>query len=157
MAEQSSDIPLPEQQPGKGRSRRIIEIAGLIFIVAIVAAIVSPSYGDYEVNAKVHEGATLSSSHRTAIAIACRENALAGATYASLGVEPVGANQGQWVKKIEISPEPTKTSAHVVITYRAIRKEVRENQTVVYTANCDNGETTWTLSGSVPQRYRPKV
>lgn len=157
MAEQPSDIPPPEQRPKKSRLRRIIGIVGLIFIVAMVAAIVIPSYGDYEVNAKVHEGATLSSPHRTAIAIACRENALAGATYASLGVEPVGANQGKWVKKIEIAPEPTNTSARVVITYRAIRKEVLENQTVVYTATCGNGEITWTLSGTVPQRYRPKV
>ena len=123
----------------------------------MVAAILIPSYGDYEVNAKVHEGTSLASPHRIAIAIACREGTLAGASYESLGVEPVDANQGQWVKSIELDGEPTMTKANIVITYRAIRKEVLENQTVVYTATCGNGEITWTLSGTVPQRYRPKV
>ncbi len=51
----------------------------------------------------------------------------------------------------------TSTSGTVVLTMLKIGNAVDLNQTIIYTGTCTPGGLSWTVSGTIAPKFRPKT
>jgi type IV pilus assembly protein PilA len=133
----------------------LIELMIVVAIIGILAAIAVPAYQDYTIRSRVSEAASLSGAVRTAMDVAFSEGYALGsipATPASLNLSLSTSYKSKYVSKVAFDTFGVVT---VVLTPEKSLGTAK-NMSVVYTPTNRGGNLSWTVTGTVPTKYRPK-
>ena len=133
----------------------LIELMIVVAIIGILEALALPAYQDYTVRSKVSEAVSVSAPARTAIGIACSENTLVSASDTVLGFATSSTNW-KYTKDL-VGTAYAETGAVLTARMNAIGTQVNVDQTVVWTGACSTAGMTWTVDGTVAQKYWPKT
>ncbi|KTC65475.1 type IV pilus assembly protein PilA (plasmid) [Legionella adelaidensis] len=125
----------------------MIELMLVIVIIAILAVVAIPIYGNYASRARIEEGLNLASSPKFAVSeYALANKSLPPDQHATAYVSPQPTPN---VQSITIADDGT---AAVVITYT----EAAGGGTIALTPNIEaSGEISWRCSGTLPDQYLP--
>tara|TARA_R110002074_G_scaffold114782_1_gene245415 strand:- start:44334 stop:44768 length:435 start_codon:yes stop_codon:yes gene_type:complete len=127
----------------------LIELMIVVAIIGILAALAIPAYSDYTIKAKVSEAASLSGAMKAAVEIYFSENGELppSISYTQLGV--ASNFSGGYVSSVKLSGNGT-----IDIILNNINSTVN-GSTVQYIPS-SGANVTWTVSGTVDAKYRPK-
>jgi type IV pilus assembly protein PilA len=134
----------------------LIELMIVVAIIGILAAIAVPAYQDYTIRSRVSEAASLSGATRTAMDVAFSEGYSLGSiplTPSSLNLSASASYKSKYVSKVAF------TAAGVVTVVLTGEKSLgtAKNMSVVYTPSNQGGNLRWSVTGTVPTKYRPKT
>ena len=134
----------------------LIELMIVIAIIGILAAIAIPQYQDYVARAQVSEAMSLASGLKTAVAeVANQDGALTGIDSGTNDIPVANTVIGKYVAStavdesvITVTMNPTGTNGTSALV---------GGRTIVLTPLLNGGSVSWSCSGSVNARYRPKA
>jgi len=136
----------------------LIELMIVVAIIGILAAIAVPAYQDYTIRSRVSEAAALSGAVRTAMDVAYSEGYALGsipATPTSLNLSLSTSYKSKYVSKVAYD-----VNGIITVTLTGEKSlGAAKNLSVVYTPTtrgAGGGNLSWTVSGTVPTKYRPK-
>ncbi|BAV33226.1 fimbrial protein [Sulfuricaulis limicola] len=134
----------------------LIELMIVVAIIGILAAIAVPAYQDYTIRSRVSEAASLSGAVRTAIDVAFSEGFDLGSiptTPESLNISASTSYKSKYVSKVAYTANGT-----ITVTLKNTVNELgtAKGGTVIYGPTNQGGNLSWTVTGSVPTKYRPK-
>lgn len=135
----------------------LIELALIVGVVGILAAIAIPSYQDYVTRAQLSEAVSMTAPLKIAMGEACMNKALNGANNASLAL-PAAADFGT-TKVITSITAAGQSAAEGTITVLLKQFGVIEaGQTLVYKGTCSAAGMQWGVdaSSTLPVRFKPK-
>lgn len=143
----------------------LIELMIVVAIIGILAAVALPAYQDYTVKAKVAEATTISSTARSALALAFNEGKLfvaadgtaATTTNALMGLADAANIKGKYVTSVTVASSSALVGS-VTVVMQATGASGVDAKNIVYTMTCvDAAQCTWGVSGSIEAKYLPKV
>jgi len=136
----------------------LIELMIVVAIIGILAAVALPAYQDYTLKGKVSEASSISSTARTALALAFNEGTLSSTTdNSALGLADATAITGKYVTSVTAAGT-SATAGTVTIVMQATGDSTVDAKNVVYTMTCVAGaQCSWAVSGTVPTKYLPKT
>jgi type IV pilus assembly protein PilA len=144
----------------------LIELMIVVAIIGILAAVALPAYQDYTAKAKVAEASTISSTARTALALAFNEGTLfpgtppATTTNTLLGLEAATAITSKYVTSVTAA-STSATVGTVTVVMRATGITAIDGGSVIYTMTCAAAaQCSWGVTGGgttpIPPKYLPK-
>lgn len=157
-----------KQSPEPTRLRRVSPPArssgserfgfGVVVVLAfgMALAVGIPAHRDMEMRSRFQATLEQSRPHRTAASLACLDRALeAGTTAEELGLGTPSDYSSEYVTEVALEV-PDDDRVLVTLRYRAFESTVPEGSTVIMTGTCRSDEMAWKISGSFPEKWRPK-
>lgn len=140
----------------------LIESLIVLVIVGVFGVFVVPAYQDFAVKARVWEGASLARPALTAMGMVCNDGRLnAAATQTGTFELPApNAISGKYVSSVVVAGHDASSGnfgrGSITITFNSAIPEVA-NKTIIYYGVCHASGIHWSLVGSIPPKYLPKL
>ncbi|TXL22383.1 pilus assembly protein PilE [Methylococcaceae bacterium HT2] len=146
----------------------LIELMIVVAIIGILASLAIPAYQDYTTKAKVSEAAPISSTAKTALALAFSEGRLTNnSTNGTLGLADPTAITSKYVVSVTaigtstLATTPTTGTITVLLDFAEIgSSQITTGMGVIWTATCTQAaQCSWvvTLLVSLPDKLLPKA
>ncbi|MBS1228606.1 MAG: pilin [Proteobacteria bacterium] len=143
----------------------LIELMIVVAIIGILAAVALPAYQDYTIKAKVSEATSISSTARTALALAFNEGTLSTSITNAAAADPVSGLPiatgitSTYVTSVTAAGT-SATAGTVVVVMKGTGNSAVDTKDVTYTMTCTvAAQCTWAVSstGGIPAKYLPKI
>lgn len=138
----------------------LIELMIVVAIIGILAAVALPAYQDYTVKAKASEMTSISSTARTALALAFNEGTLSSTTdNTSLGLPLPAVITGKYVASVTAVGVDNLTGTVTVVS-QGYGDATIDAKNLIYKMTCVSGaQCTWAIdaASTLPTKYRPKI
>lgn len=134
----------------------LIELMIVVAIIGILAAVAIPAYQDYTIKAKLSEVTSLTSQPRLDLGVFCSDYGtfatLQNVTLANLVPAVPGA--AKMTLSVTVAPSTGVITATIKSASAGAPSAVAGG-TITWTPSCSTGGTTWSVTGTISNKYLP--